>query len=76
MTREVTWPGIVQYASTGHVVMHWSRAVLASLLVVLFVALGTTTFTLNMLELIQAQRRPDASASPPDRVRPARRSAG
>jgi hypothetical protein len=72
----VTWPGIVQYARTGHVVMHWSRAVLASLLVVLFVALGTTTFTLNMLELIQAQRRPDASASPPDRVRPARRSAG
>lgn len=68
----VTWPGIVQYATTGRVAMHWSRAVLGSLCIVLFVALGTTTFTLNMLELIQAQRTPDDAAAPPDRIRPAR----
>jgi hypothetical protein len=70
----VIWPGLAQYALTGSVTMHWSRAVLASLLGVLFVALGTTTFTLNMLELIQAQRTPDAEASPPDRVRRAHSS--
>jgi hypothetical protein len=65
----VTWPGFAQYATSGEVTMHWSRAVLGSLLVVLFVALGTTTFTLNMLELIRAQRTPEERRQPPDRVR-------
>jgi hypothetical protein len=55
--------------------MHWSRAVLGSLLVVLFVALGTTTFTLNMLELIQTQQTPEEGRQPPDRVRRARSAA-
>jgi len=68
----VTWPGLAQYATTGEVTMHWSRAVLGSLLVVIFVALGTTTFTLNMLELIQTQRTPEDGRQPPDRVRRAR----
>ena len=71
----VTWPGLAQYATTGEVTMHWSRAVLGSLLVVIFVALGTTTFTLNMLELIQTQRTPEEGREPPDRVRRARASA-
>lgn len=66
----VTWPGIVQYASTGHVVMHWSRAMVGFLLVTLIVALVTTTFQLNMLELIHAQRTPGERTEPPDRVRP------
>lgn len=66
----VTWSGFVQYATTGEVSMHWSRAVLGSLLLVLFVALGTTTFTLNMLELIETQRRPEDRPAPPDRIRP------
>jgi hypothetical protein len=68
----VVWPGIVEYATTGHVVMHWSRAVLGSLFVALFVALATTTFTLNMLELIEAQRAPGDPTAPPDRLRPGR----
>ena len=68
----VIWPGIAQYAGGEPISMHWSRAVLASLLAILFVALGTTTFTLNMLELIQAQRGPGGRSAPPDRVRPAR----
>jgi len=72
----VTWPGLAQYVATGHVTMHWSRAVLGSLLVVLFVALGTTTFTLNMLELIETQRRPEDRPRPPDRIRPAASRAG
>jgi hypothetical protein len=46
--------------------------VLGSLLLVLFVALGTTTFTLNMLELIETQRRPEDRPAPPDRIRPGR----
>lgn len=68
----VTWPGILQYASSGHVAMHWSRAMAGFLLVTLGVALVTTTFLLNMLELIHAQRRPGERAEPPDRVRPSR----
>ena len=71
-----TWPGIEQWAATGEVTMHWSRAVLGSLLVVLFVALGTTTFTLNMLELIETQRRPEDRPAPPDRIRPGAERAG
>lgn len=67
----VTWPGLAQVATSGDVTMHWSRAVLGALLVVLFVALGTTTFTLNMLELIETQRRPEDRPHPPDRIRPA-----
>lgn len=66
----VVMPGIVQYASTGQVAMHWSRAVLASLLVALCVALVTTTFLLNMLELIHTQRTPEDPPLPPDRLRP------
>lgn len=66
----VTWPGVVEYATRGEITMHWSRALLGSLLAVLAVALGTTTFTLNMLELIETQRRPEDPPKPPDRVRP------
>jgi len=72
----VTGPGLVQYALTGRVEMHWSRAVLGSLLGVLLVALCTTTFTLNMLELIQTQRTPEDLALPPDRIHLARSSVG
>jgi len=68
----VTGPGIVQYAASGQVSMHWSRAVLGFLLVTLTVALVTTTFLLNMLELIHTQRRPEDPPPPPDRIRPAR----
>jgi len=61
--------GLVEYVTSGHVTIHWSRTALASLLVVLFVALGTTTFLLRMLELIQVQRAPAIAAAPPDRLR-------
>lgn len=68
----VTWPGVEQLVASGHVEMHWSRAVVGLLFVVLSVALVTTTFLLNMLELMQAQRAPGERVRPPDRVRPAR----
>lgn len=68
----VTAPGIVEYATTRQVHMHWSRAVLGSLLVVLTATLAITAFLLNMLELIHAQRGPIPEGPPPDRVRPAR----
>jgi hypothetical protein len=41
------WPGLLEYVGTGEVTMHWSRAVLASLLVVLAVVLGAATFLLS-----------------------------
>ncbi|UCE86171.1 MAG: hypothetical protein JSU66_17925, partial [Deltaproteobacteria bacterium] len=65
----LVWPGLVEYTTTRQVEMHWSRAALASLLLVIAVALGTTSFLLNMIELIEAQRRPAERAAEPDRIR-------
>jgi glycosyltransferase involved in cell wall biosynthesis len=61
-------PGIVQYLGSGHVEMHWSRVVLASLLVVMAAMLGVTTFLLHMLELIMEQRGEAPSVRPPERI--------
>jgi len=68
----VSWPGMVQYVTTGQVEMHWSRAMLSSLLVVGAVMLGLTSFLMHMLELIAAQRDDLRAMRPPDRIRPAR----
>ena len=62
-------PGIVEYMGTGEVEMHWSRAVLSSLLLVMATAFGVSTFLLNMLELIETTRGEPATLPPPDRVR-------
>jgi hypothetical protein len=68
-----SWPGMVQYLSTGQVDMHWSRAMLSSLLVVIAVMLVITSFLLHMLELVAAQRDDLRGAQrPPDRIRLAR----
>jgi hypothetical protein len=64
------WPGLVEYAATGHVLMHWSRAMLASLLVILAMTLGTTVFLSETIDLIRAQRAAGAASNEPDRVRP------
>ena len=71
----VCWPGVVQYVTTGQVAMHWSRAMLSSLLVVGAVMLGVTSFLMHMLELIAAQRDGLRALRPPDRIRPAERGA-
>jgi hypothetical protein len=64
-----SWPGLVQYVSTGQVEMHWSRAMLSSLLVVVAAMLGITSFLLHMLELVAAQRADARGAQrPPDRI--------
>jgi glycosyltransferase involved in cell wall biosynthesis len=68
----VVWPGILQYAETGHVDMHWSRAVLAALLLGLATTYVATAFLLDLLGLIETQRRSVAAPRPPDRVRPRR----
>jgi hypothetical protein len=65
-------PGIVEFLSTGEVAMHWSRAMLASLLVVIAMMLAVTTFLLNMMILIEAEGRETVRERPPDRIRPAR----
>ncbi len=68
----VVWEGIVQYLATGHVHMHWSRPMLASLLVMLAGMLLLTALLLEMMELIVDQRAGGARTLPPDRVRDAR----
>ena len=64
----VCWPGIVEYATSGHVHMHWSRAMLSALMVVLAMALGTTVFLLETIGLIRAQRSASSDLPSPDRV--------
>lgn len=66
----ICWPGIVEYATTGEVEMHWSRAMLASLLVVVAMAMGTTVFLSETVDLMRAWRSAGAPPAPPDRVRP------
>jgi hypothetical protein len=66
----ITAPGIAEYFGSGHVTMHWSRAVLASLFVVLACAVGVTSFLLHMLALIAERRDPDVAPAPPDRIHP------
>jgi hypothetical protein len=66
----ICWPGIVEYATTGHVLMHWSRAVLASLLVVLAMTLTSTVILSETIDLIRAQRGGGGPPARPDRIRP------
>jgi hypothetical protein len=63
-------PGIVEFATTGAVEMHWSRAMLASLLMVIAAMLGVTTFLLNMMTLIDAEGAAAVPQRPPDRIHP------
>jgi glycosyltransferase involved in cell wall biosynthesis len=64
----VCWPGIVEYASSGHIHMHWSRAMLSALMVVLAMALGTTVFLLETIDLIRAQGSAASALPAPDRI--------
>jgi hypothetical protein len=68
----VSAPGIVEYVSTTHVYMHWSRVVLSSLLTVLALTIATTLFLTETIDLIRAQRSTREALRPPDRVRPGR----
>jgi hypothetical protein len=63
-------PGIVEFVTTGTVGMHWSRAMLASLLMVIAAMLGVTTFLLNMMTLIDAEGAAAVPQRPPDRIHP------
>jgi hypothetical protein len=62
------WPGIVEYAVRGEVHMHWSRAVVGSLLMILAAILGVTVFLLNMMDLIAERRVWPTRLHPPDRI--------
>ncbi len=66
----IVWPGIVEYLAHGTVHMHWSRAVLSSLLLVVAVTLGAAVFLLNIMGLIHERQGPAPDLLPPDRVRP------
>ncbi len=65
----ISWPGILEYMTTGEIQMHWSRAALSSLLVMLATIFGITTFLLHMMNLIDARRSVGLTAHPPDRSR-------
>ena len=64
----IVWPGIVEFLTTGEVEMHWSRAMLSSLLVVIAVMLGVTTFLLNMMTLIEYEGTEAVPKRPPERI--------
>jgi hypothetical protein len=68
----VSAPGIVEYVSTAHVHMHWSRVMLSSLLTVLALTIATTLFLTETIDLIRAQRSSQETLRPPDRIRPGR----
>ena len=72
----IVLPGLVEYAQTTHVYMHWSRAVLSSLLVVIGVVLSITGFLLRMMDLIEAQQDSRSGVRPPDRIKHAADSEG
>ncbi len=67
----VCWPGIVEYVTTAHVQMHWSRVVLSSLLSLIALTLVTTLFLSETIDLIRAQRSTREALPAPDRTRPA-----
>ena len=71
----IVWPGIIQYGTTGQVDMHWSRALVSSLLLVVAAVLGITTFLLNMMDLIREQHHGIERVRTADRSYPARGSA-
>jgi hypothetical protein len=64
----IVWPGIVELLTTREVEMHWSRAMLASLLVVVAAMWTVTTFLLNMLQLIEAEGAAPVRQRPPERI--------
>ena len=70
----IVWPGLVELASTGEVAMHWSRAMLASLLLIMAAILSVTTFLLNMMTLIEDQGTAPVPQRPPARIHPPRRA--
>lgn len=65
----MVFPGLLQFLFGDHITMHWSRAVLASLLVVVAVIHGATWFVVALTELIRVQISPSVTESTPDRVR-------
>jgi hypothetical protein len=70
----VVMPGLLEYLQTSHVQMHWSRAVLGSLLIVAGVMLGLTGFLLRMMDYIEFTKDKRMFIRPPERVRLSRNS--
>jgi glycosyltransferase involved in cell wall biosynthesis len=62
----IVWPGIVDIVTTGQTQMHWSRAVLAALLVVLVGVVLLSSFLLDMLGLIWDRRADPQVIHQPD----------
>jgi glycosyltransferase involved in cell wall biosynthesis len=65
----VILPGIHEYVMTSHVTMHWSRAVLGSLLFLTALMFVITGFLLRMIDYIVLARDNRSGVQPPDRMR-------
>jgi glycosyltransferase involved in cell wall biosynthesis len=53
----LVWPGLVEYVATGHVTLHWSRAVVAVFLLHIALFSGVTIILQSILDLWQVQLR-------------------
>ena len=77
MSLALVWPGLLEYAKTQHVTLHWSRVMVAAFgLLVAFIA--TVTATLLQVIKVRSRRKPpisrslnDAIAGPAERNDPA-----
>lgn len=62
-------PGLAEFFARGTVSLHWSRPLLASLLLVLASAHALSVVLLGMVDLMEQQAVPPAPQRAPDRVR-------
>lgn len=61
----LVWPGLVEYATTGHVQMHWSRAVVSAFGLLLALHCSVTAILLQVLKIWRAEL-PDGRREEPE----------
>ncbi len=59
----LVWPGIVEYVSSGHVAVHWSRVVVGSFGILMAAQAIATGILLKVLEIWKTQGSPRAASS-------------
>jgi hypothetical protein len=70
------WPGLRSLAASGDFALHWSRAAATALCLLLAAVWVTTTFLLNMMDLIHTTRLRRVVSPVPDRARSRRSVSG
>ncbi len=59
----LVWPGIVEYVSSGHVAVHWSRVVVGAFGILMAAQAIATGILLKVLEIWKTQGSPRAASS-------------